>query len=85
MDDLLKSLRDSRERFIFQGGSEFALKIAAQIEQTHEARMSARRNHDDGMEEAAQIVEERGRKIGGAVNPTITAKAIRQKKHEKTS
>ncbi len=31
----------------------------------------------DGIEAAAKIVEERGRYVGGAVDPTITAKAIR--------
>ncbi len=32
LDNLAKQLRDSNERFIFQGGSEFAIKLADTLE-----------------------------------------------------
>lgn len=35
------------------------------------------RGKEEGKKEAAQLVEERGRKIGGAIDPKLTAQAIR--------
>lgn len=36
LTEFVKKLRDIKERFIFQGGSEFALKLAAEIERLSE-------------------------------------------------